>query len=201
MLLWLWSLWLLLVWTAPDHPPQDRPSAEPPKISLFFPLSRPPFCSFSVSLGVFSLNFGGVFEGRDPEMCTFGVLGLSCKIVAGEGKKREIVGSPPFGARRVFVLPCFIFILLFLFFFEKEGQTKTPILAKVGLAKVGQLRLAKVGQIRMAKVGVAKVGVAKVGISQTNACGLKTKTRSRAVRLIKRRFCFSRVEKRMFPTV
>ena len=99
-------------------------------------------------------------------MCTFGVLGLSCKIVAGEGKKREILGpppfgAPPFGARRVFVLPCFIFTLLFLFF-EKEGQTKTPILAKVGLAKVGQKRM-------------AKVGLAKVGISQTNACGLKTK--------------------------
>ena len=38
-------------------PPSDRPpSARPPKISLFFFPLPPPFRSFSVSLGVFSLN-------------------------------------------------------------------------------------------------------------------------------------------------
>ena len=45
------------------------PSAGPPKISgFFFSLSHPHFRSFSLSLSleVFSLNFGGVFEGRDP---------------------------------------------------------------------------------------------------------------------------------------
>ena len=24
------------------------------------------------------MNFGGVYQGQDPQMCTFGVLGLSC---------------------------------------------------------------------------------------------------------------------------
>ena len=33
--------------------------------ALFFP-SPAPFRSFCVSLGVFSLNFGGVFEGQNP---------------------------------------------------------------------------------------------------------------------------------------
>ena len=41
----------------------DRPLAGPPKISLFFLLSRPHFRSFSLSLsGVFSWNFGGVWS-------------------------------------------------------------------------------------------------------------------------------------------
>ena len=49
-----------------------------PKFRAFFSLSRHNFRSFCVSLSVFSWNFGGVFEGRVLEMCTFGVLGLSC---------------------------------------------------------------------------------------------------------------------------
>ena len=90
--------------------PRDRPSAGPPfrgtafcrtpsrrtalrrtalrrttqHVALFFPL-RPPVRSFSLSLGVFSWNFGGVFEGRHPLMCTFGVLGLSCEDPAALG--------------------------------------------------------------------------------------------------------------------
>ena len=47
-----------------------------PKFRFFFPFP-PPFRSFCVSLGVFSGNFGGVLKRRVPEMCTFGVLGLS----------------------------------------------------------------------------------------------------------------------------
>ena len=43
------------------------------KKSHFFSLSRYRIRSFLPSLGVFSLNFGGVFEGRDPQMCTFGL--------------------------------------------------------------------------------------------------------------------------------
>ena len=50
----------------PDHPPPDCPN-----FRYFFPLP-PPFRSF-LSLGVFSWNFGGVFEGRDPQMRTFGL--------------------------------------------------------------------------------------------------------------------------------
>ena len=48
--------------------PLDRP-----KFCSFFSLSRRKFRSFLPSLGVFSWNFGGVFEGRNPQMCTFGL--------------------------------------------------------------------------------------------------------------------------------
>ena len=58
------------------------------------------------------------------------------EMVAGEEKKREILGAPPFGATLqgpTFPKGVFVFILFFLFFF----------CSKVGLAKVG--RMAKVG--------------------------------------------------------
>ena len=61
----------------PDRPPPDRP-----KFRSFFSLSRHSFHSFSLSCWSFSLNFGGVFEDRDAQMCTFGVLGLSCETPA-----------------------------------------------------------------------------------------------------------------------
>ena len=87
--------------------------------------------------------------------------------MAGNGRKqRENFGPPTFRASPsgphpsgphpsgphpsgptllVFVLPCFVFSSC-CYFFEKEGQkTETPILAEVGLAKVGQIRVAKVG--------------------------------------------------------
>ena len=55
-------------------PPLDGPSAGPPKISLFFfSLSRRKFHSFFSLWVVFSLNFGGVFEGRGAQLCTFGL--------------------------------------------------------------------------------------------------------------------------------
>ena len=60
-------------------PPLDRLSAGPPKISLFFSVSRRKFHSFFSLWGVFSLNFGGVFEGRGPEMCMFGLSGCRVK--------------------------------------------------------------------------------------------------------------------------
>ena len=60
-------------------PSAGPPSAGPPKISLFFFPFPPPFRSFCVSLGVFSLNFGGVFEGQNPKMCTFGLSGCRVK--------------------------------------------------------------------------------------------------------------------------
>ena len=82
-LLWLW-LWLLLVWTSLDHLPPDppstgHPSAGPPKISLFFFPFPPPFRSFCVSLGLFLVEFWWCFEGRNLEMCTFGLLGCRVK--------------------------------------------------------------------------------------------------------------------------
>ena len=55
---------------------------------FFFPLP-PHFRSFCLSLGVFSLNFGGLCEDPDPQMCTFGEL-QTCTF--------QSLGAPPFGA-------------------------------------------------------------------------------------------------------
>ena len=81
-----------LVWTAfpLDRPSPDRPSPGPPKVSLFFFPFPPPFRSFCVSLGVFSWNFGGILEGRNPKVCTFGLPG--CRV-----KPRRPLGPPPSG--------------------------------------------------------------------------------------------------------
>ena len=50
--------------------------------ALFFPSPATVFYSFLPLLGVLSWNFGGVLKRRGPEMCTFGVLGLSCEAGA-----------------------------------------------------------------------------------------------------------------------
>ena len=47
--------------------------------ALFYSLSRHCFHSF---FGGRFVEFGGVIEGRDPQMCTIGVLGLSCETPA-----------------------------------------------------------------------------------------------------------------------
>ena len=47
--------------------------------ALFFPSPATVFILFSLSCWSFSLNFGGVFEDRDPEMCTFGLSGCGVK--------------------------------------------------------------------------------------------------------------------------
>ena len=63
-------------WFGHGRCPRNRsgpPFPGPPKFSLFFSLSRRKIRSFLPSLGVFSLNFGGVFESLDPQMCTFGL--------------------------------------------------------------------------------------------------------------------------------
>ena len=74
----------------PDPPPPDRP-----KISLFFfPSPATVFILFSLSCWSFSLNFGGVFEDRDPQMCTFGVLGLLCETSAASGARRGFTRQP-----------------------------------------------------------------------------------------------------------
>ena len=62
---------------------------EGPKISRFFSLSRHEIHSFLPSLGVFSWNFGGVLKRRDPQMCTFGVLGLSCASPGGPRRRGQ----------------------------------------------------------------------------------------------------------------
>ena len=91
-----------------------------PKFCAFFPLP-PPFRSFCVSLGVFSWNFWWCLKRRDPQMCTFGEPKRAhfrvpafkhttkiqredpeereerTKIVAGEGRRGEILGGPAEG--------------------------------------------------------------------------------------------------------
>ena len=59
--------------------PRRGPEGWGPKISRFF-LPLPPLFSFFLPfLGVVSWNFGGVIEGRDPQMCTFGLSGCRVK--------------------------------------------------------------------------------------------------------------------------
>ena len=94
-------VWVFVSRFGLDRPSRDRPSPGPPfpwtalplvrpspgpalpldrpKFRSFFTLSRRTIRSFLPSLGVFSLNFGGVFEGRDPQMCTFGLSGCRVK--------------------------------------------------------------------------------------------------------------------------
>ena len=67
------------VWPKPRK--NRAPKGGGHNITRFFSLSPAPiFALFvSLSLGVLSLNFGGVFEGRDPQMCTFGLSGCRVK--------------------------------------------------------------------------------------------------------------------------
>ena len=74
------------------HPSARHPSARHPSISLFlFPLPSP-LRSFCLSLCVFSSNFGGVCEDRDPQMCTFGLSGCRVKPrrLRGRGFTRQL---------------------------------------------------------------------------------------------------------------
>ena len=80
----------------PSLPPPDRP-----KFRSCFSLSRHNFLSFFSLFGVLPLNFGGVFEGRDPQNFTKGPHRERRKKenCGGRGKKkREILGLPPFWA-------------------------------------------------------------------------------------------------------
>ena len=99
---------------APDSPPQNLlPLPDRPKFRTFFFPLPPPRSLFFFLWEVCSLNFGGVFEGWDPQTCTFEgpVVSNTNKIPredpqrekkanvgAGEGKKKcEILGGPPSG--------------------------------------------------------------------------------------------------------
>ena len=82
----IWALPLTPLLPDPlPRPPPPPPSAGPPPPdrpkfrSLFFPLPSQ-FSFFLPLLGVVSLNFGGVIEGR-PQMCTFGLS--RCRVKPG----------------------------------------------------------------------------------------------------------------------
>ena len=62
-----------------DNPLPDRPPLDRPKFRSFFSPLPPHFCSFCLSLGVFSLNSGGFCEDGDPQICTFGLSGCRVK--------------------------------------------------------------------------------------------------------------------------
>ena len=90
----------VLVWSCsvPPGPPFPGPpfpwTAGPPfpwttQNFAFFSTLPPQNSLFSSLSGVSSWNFGGVFEGPGPLMCTFGVLGLWCETP-------EALGSPGF---------------------------------------------------------------------------------------------------------
>ena len=70
----------------PDRPPPDRPPPDrpPPKISLFFfPSPRRKIRSFLLSLGGRLVEFWWCLKRRGAQMCTFGVLRLSCASPGG----------------------------------------------------------------------------------------------------------------------
>ena len=92
----------------PDRPSRDRPSRDPPflgppsagqpfpwtaqNFALFFSLSCCKIRSFLPPLGVFSLNFGGVFEAPVRS----NVLVWSSRAVVCEPRRPGLVGPPGF---------------------------------------------------------------------------------------------------------
>ena len=58
-----------------DRPPPDRPPPDHPKFHSFFSFSRRKISFFSSLSGVFSLNFGGVFEAPGRSNVHVWVLG------------------------------------------------------------------------------------------------------------------------------
>ena len=89
-----------------NRPPPDPPSPQTPpppdplrrtaqNFALFFPSPATIFILSSLSWEVFSLNFGGIFEGRDSEMCTFG---FSCCRV--KPRRSQIITIVERGGRR-----------------------------------------------------------------------------------------------------
>ena len=83
----------------PARDPSAGPrSAGPPKISRFFSLSRPHFRSFSLSGGLL-VEIWWCLKRLDPQMWTFGVLGLSCETPAAVPDPRaSTLRTPTLGA-------------------------------------------------------------------------------------------------------
>ena len=64
--------------------------------AFFFPSPTTNFVFLSLSLCVFSLNFGGVWKRRDPQMCTFGLSGCRVKPRRLWGRRRApALQTPP----------------------------------------------------------------------------------------------------------
>ena len=84
------GIWCVCVMVGPKARKSRSIRVGSPKFRVFFP---PPlhFRSYCLSLGVFSWNFGGVFESRDPQMCTFGI----CRVNPRRPPKRRIAGEGP----------------------------------------------------------------------------------------------------------
>ena len=64
-------------------PKGGAPKGGGPKFRVFFFPLPPQNLFFSSSLGVFFVEFGWCLKHRGPQMCTFGVLGLSCASPGG----------------------------------------------------------------------------------------------------------------------
>ena len=87
--------WRTRFWSAQADftgPPALRRTAQ--NFAFFFLLPLPIFIIFLsleifLSLGVFSWNFGGVFEGWDPQMCTLGLLKPRRLGAAGVTERRH----------------------------------------------------------------------------------------------------------------
>ena len=78
----VWSCMVLPDRPSRDRPSRDRPSRGPPKISLFFPSPAAKFVLFFPLWGSSRGILVVFFESRDPQMCTCGVLWLSCEAPA-----------------------------------------------------------------------------------------------------------------------
>ena len=73
-----------------DSPSPQTPLRGPPKISLFFFPLPPQFSFISPSLLVFFVEFWWCLKRRDPQMCTFGVLRLSCETPAARSGQHKL---------------------------------------------------------------------------------------------------------------
>ena len=90
LLLWLLRLFVVVVGLdyppldrlPPNRPPPNRPPLDRPTIHSCFPLPLP-FRSFSLS-GSFR---GNLVVFLKPQMCAFGVLGLSCETPAAQSRR------------------------------------------------------------------------------------------------------------------
>ena len=117
--------------------------------ALFFPFP-PPICSLCVSLGVFSLNFGGVhilgtwhFKHHQNSTRRLPERHIKSKTVAGEGKKKaRNFGPPPLGSDLFRPMPLQVNT-------SAEGGARTVMPRRVEASQGGGPNLEKVGARRV----------------------------------------------------